>query len=196
MAGAKPNSRTVPSSLYLDDRFYERLCGMSREWFVAGEAPAADLREMCERLLCREVRLIDDGEFEQWLGLFSRDCAYWIPATRPAGDPRREVTQEFHDRRRLEDRLARIRTGRAYSQVPPTRTCHLLTNLEIVAGGLDEIRARASFAIHTYRLQVYRTLAGWCGYVLVREDNDWKIQVKQINLIDADEGQENNSFFL
>jgi len=185
-----------PLSLYLDERFYERLCRIAREWSTAGEAAGRDLEKMSERLLFREARLLDDGDFEQWLGLFSRECAYWIPATHPAGDPRREVTQEFHDRRRLEDRVARIRTGHAYSQIPPTRTCHLLANLEVAATGPSELRARTSFAIHTYRMEVHRTLAGWYGYVLIREDNDWKIQVKQINLIDADEGQENNSFFL
>ncbi len=194
---AQVKSKPTPSpSLYLNDRFYERLCRIAREWSTAGEAAGADLRQMCEGLLFREARLLDDGEFEPWLDLFSRECAYWIPATHPPGDPRREVTQEFHDRRRLEDRVARIRTGHAYSQVPPTRTSHLLANLEVAAIGPAELRARASFAIHTYRMEVHRTLAGWCGYVLIREDGDWKIQLKQINLIDADQGQENNSFFL
>ncbi len=187
---------TPPPSLYLDEHFYGRLCRVASEWSIAGEPASAELHRMCERLLYREARLLDDGDFEQWLGLFSRECAYWIPATHPAGDPRREVTQEFHDRRRLEDRIARIRTGHAYSQIPPTRTCHLLANLEVAAIGPSELRARNSFAIHTYRMEVHRTLAGWCGYVVIGEDGDWKIQLKQINLIDADVGQENNSFFL
>jgi len=190
-------SRQLPApSLYLDDRYYERLVQISRGWLAAGEAASADLQNMCERLLFKEARLIDDGEFEQWLDLYSRDCAYWIPAEYPPGDPRWEVSQEFNDRRRLEDRVARLRTGHAYSQIPPTRTAHLLSNVEVVAAGPDELRARTSFAIHTYRMEVYRTLAGWCGYILIREDGIWKIQVKQINMIDADQGQENNSFFL
>ena len=50
--------------------------------------------------------------------------------------------------------------------------------------------------IQTYRLGVHRALAGWCGYLFVQEDGAWKIALKQINLIDCDEGQENNSFFL
>lgn len=194
---ARLKTKAIPApSLYLDDRFYQRLCGIAREWSTDGETADADLQRVCERLLFREARLLDDGEFEQWLGLFSRECAYWIPASYPAGDPRREVTQEFHDRRRLEDRIARIRTGHAYSQIPPTRTCHLLANIEVMAISPSELRVRTSFAIHTHRMEVHRTLSGWYGYVLIWEDDNWKIQVKQINLIDADEGQENNSFFL
>jgi hypothetical protein len=50
--------------------------------------------------------------------------------------------------------------------------------------------------IQTYRLGVHRALAGWCGYLFVAEQGVWKIALKQVNLLDCDEGQENNSFFL
>jgi benzoate/toluate 1,2-dioxygenase beta subunit len=168
---------------------------LDRLWQQPGEPPIQELEEACERLIKREARLLDDGEFERWIELFSRECIYWIPLGR-GNDPRREVSVEFHDRRRLLDRVARLRTGAAYSQIPPTRTCHLLSNLEVFSCGAGELAARANFAIQTYRLGVHRALAGWCGYLFAQEDGGWKIALKQINLIDADEGQENNSFFL
>lgn len=180
---------------YVNDALYERLTALDSMWKNPGEPPARELGEACERLIKREARLLDDGEFERWLELFSRECIYWIPVRR-GNDPRREITGEFHDRRRLRDRLARLRTGSAYSQIPPTRTCHLLSNFEIFTSRADELAARANFVIQTYRLGVHRALAGWCGYLFVPEQDAWKISLKQINLIDCDEGQENNSFFL
>jgi 3-phenylpropionate/cinnamic acid dioxygenase small subunit len=180
---------------YVNDALYERLMSLDSIWKNPGEPPARELVETCERLIKREARLLDDGEFERWLELFSRECVYWIPVRR-GNDPRREITGEFHDRRRLKDRVARLRTGSAYSQIPPTRTCHLLGNFEIFTSRPDELAARANFAIQTYRLGVHRALAGWCGYLFVPEQDAWKIALKQINLIDCDEGQENNSFFL
>ncbi|MGA8057239.1 MAG: aromatic-ring-hydroxylating dioxygenase subunit beta, partial [Candidatus Binataceae bacterium] len=180
---------------YVNDALYERLMALDHLWKHPGEPPARELLDACERLIKREARLLDDGEFERWLEVFSRECIYWIPLRR-GNDPRREVTVEFHDRRRLMDRVARLRTGNAYSQIPPTRTCHLLSNLEIFASSADELAARANFVIQTYRLGIHRALAGWCGYLFVQEDGTWKITLKQINLIDCDEGQENNSFFL
>ncbi len=191
----KDESSAVAPSLYVNDALYERLIALDRLWKQPGDPPARELVEICERLIKREARLLDDGEFERWIELFSRECIYWIPLGR-ANDPRREVTVEFHDRRRLADRVARLRTGSAYSQIPPTRTCHLLSNLEIFSGGAGELAARSSFVIQTYRAGVHRALAGWCGYLFVNEDGGWKIALKQINLIDGDEGQENNSFFL
>jgi 3-phenylpropionate/cinnamic acid dioxygenase small subunit len=192
----KAESSPVTPSLYVNDALYERLVALDRLWKQPGDPPARELVEACERLIKREARLLDDGEFERWIELFSRECIYWIPAGR-ANDPRREVAVEFHDRRRLADRIARLRTGSAYSQIPPTRTCHLLSNLEIFSTGTGELAARANFVIQTYRVGVHRALAGWCGYLFVNEDaGGWKIGLKQINLIDCDEGQENNSFFL
>jgi 3-phenylpropionate/cinnamic acid dioxygenase small subunit len=180
---------------YVNDALYERLMSLDSIWKNPGAPPSRELVETCERLIKREARLLDDGEFERWLELFSRECVYWIPVRR-GNDPRREITGEFHDRRRLKDRVARLRTGSAYSQIPPTRTCHLLGNFEIFTSRPDELAARANFAIQTYRLGVHRALAGWCGYLFVPEQDAWKIALKQINLIDCDEGQENNSFFL
>lgn len=192
---AKDESRTAELSLYVNDALYERLRALDRLWRQPGEPPARDLEKVCEHLIKREARLLDDGEFERWIELFSRECIYWIPVGLN-NDPRREITLEFHDRRRLLDRVARLRTGYAYSQIPPTRTCHLMSNVEIFSAGEGELAARANFAIHTCRLGVHRTLAGWYGYLFVHEDGGWKIALKQINLIDSDEGQENNSFFL
>jgi benzoate/toluate 1,2-dioxygenase beta subunit len=71
-----------------------------------------------------------------------------------------------------------------------------LTNSEIWTASPQEVRARANFVIYTYRSGIQRALPGWCGYVLRREEGSWKIAVKQINLIDSDQGQENNSFIL
>jgi 3-phenylpropionate/cinnamic acid dioxygenase small subunit len=191
----KDDSIARDPALYVNDALYERLIALDRLWKDPGDPPAPELQEACERLIKREARLLDDGEFERWIDLFSRECIYWIPLGR-GNDPRREVTVEFHDRRRLADRVARLRTGNAYSQIPPTRTCHLLSNLEIFSTGAGKLAARANFVIQTCRLGVHRALAGWCGYLFVNEDGGWKIALKQINLIDGDEGQENNSFFL
>lgn len=188
-------------SYYFDDGFYARAVAVSEEWRWMGAIPSDRLpdtadRAACERLLALECRLIDEDRLEEWLELFVPECLYWIPAEPVGRDPRRTVTLEIHDRRRLEDRVARLRTGFAYSQIPPSRTRHLLTNIEMWTAGADEIRARANFLIHAFRLEHHKTHAGWMGYALKRTGADWKIEIKQINLIDADYGQENITFTL
>jgi benzoate/toluate 1,2-dioxygenase beta subunit len=198
MAEEARDVRHDPSqfSFYVDDAFYARLVKIAAEWAEPGSEPPAARKAECERLIVREARLIDDKRFDDWLAAFTGECLYWIPSTPNGGDPRREVSLELHDRRRLEDRMARLRTGKAYSQIPPTRTRHLLTNFETWDVGEEEVRVRANFLIETFQHGVHRSLSGWCGWVLAREDGAWKIAVKQVNLIDSDYGQENNTFVL
>jgi len=139
-------------------------------------------------LLEREARLLDEARFEEWLGLFAPQCAYWIPARPGAGDPRREVAVAFDDRRRLEDRIYRLRTGSAWSQAPASRTVRLVTNIEVFENSM----ARSNFLISEFRSGETRRWAGWCGYRL----KDCKIEVKQVNLLDCDQNLRNPSLLL
>src|SRR5437870_4531515 len=82
------------------------------------------------------------------------------PGAEPAGDPRREVTVYFDDRRRLEDRIYRLSTGKAWSQVPPSRTVRLVTNVE--AFRTEErtvLMVRSNLLLAEFRAGETRTLA-------------------------------------
>jgi ethylbenzene dioxygenase subunit beta len=192
-------NNSITDSYYLNDTFYDRLMALNESWKL--ETPRISTitledKQACESLIFTEARLADDLRLEQWLDCYSDQCVYWIPSSNPAVDPRQEITLEFHDKRRLQDRVARIRTGVAYSMVPVIRTRHVLGNIEYWQGADNEIQARSSFIIDALFDGKHRILSGWVGYSLVSKANEWKIAVKQINLIDADCLQENNTFFL
>ena len=200
-AEADPGSRHLPSSAYVDDAYYRWLgevAGDLARPIIRNATVAADTQAALADLLVTEARLLDQQAYETWLSLFSEHCAYWIPATWPATDPRTAITLEFHDRRRLLDRAARLATGLAYSQAPASRTARQFSGLEIWSD--PEVpaswRARCSFTLVESRQGRNRTLAGWQGWVLRREGAGLRIAVKQINLIDCDSPQGNNSFFL
>jgi len=74
---------------------------------------------------------LDRGLYEEWLKVYAPEFVYWVPATADGGDPRRQVAVTFDDRRRTEDRIFRFRTGYAWSQAPPSRTVHLIGNVEV-----------------------------------------------------------------
>ena len=184
-------------STYVDDDCYRRLYEIAKEWSNPGPPVAPDLHHEITALLHRECRLLDDGRFEEWLDLFQDECVYWIPSDPAPHNPGRTITWEIQDRRRLEDKIARFRTGFAFSQLPPTRTRHCLSNIEIWAAGEGELRVRANLTIHTYRKGERGALACMGGYVLQRQDGgNWLVEVKQVNLIDADQAQGNISFML
>jgi benzoate/toluate 1,2-dioxygenase beta subunit len=186
------------SSYYVDDALYRGLMANFSGWQDDDRAVTdAAARDEFRRLLEREARLLDQLRYDDWLALYAPECIYWVPSTPNAGDPRREISVMFDDRRRLEDRIYRFRTGYAWSQAPASRTVHLVTNVEVFATARDDCRMlRSNFLISEFWGDETRVLTGWAGHRVVRDTAGWKIEVKQVNLIDCDQSIRNPSIIL
>jgi benzoate/toluate 1,2-dioxygenase beta subunit len=155
------------------------------------------VRDEFRRLVEREARLLDQLKYEDWLAMYAAECLYWVPSTPNAGDPRREIAVMFDDRRRLEDRVYRLRTGFAWSQAPQSRTVRLITNVEVFATARDDTHmVRSNFLISEFWDKETRTLTGWAGHRVVRSGAGWKIAAKQVNLIECDQAIRNPSIIL
>jgi 3-phenylpropionate/cinnamic acid dioxygenase small subunit len=111
----------------------------------------------------------------------------------------------FDDRRRLEDRIYRLRTGYAWSQAPASRTVRMIANVEVFAGARpansdstsDATRmVRSNFLISEFWGEETRLLAGWAGHRLASRDGRFEIVAKQVNLIDCDRPIRNPSIIL
>ena len=186
-------------SAHVSDRFYEQLLVDSAAWRGdgSGEPAPAEVRAECEDFLVREARLLDDLRLNEWLELFAGDCMYWIPHDPDGGDPRKDICLAFDDRRRLEDRIVWLLTGKAYSQVPRSRTTRMLSNFEVrQTSDPDQFRVRSSFVVHEVRVHEQRAIPGWYGYRLRRAGDGWNIVIKQVNLLEADRGLENMTVVL
>jgi benzoate/toluate 1,2-dioxygenase beta subunit len=177
---------------YVDDGFYADIVKAFADW-QRPELEISDVatRDECRALLEREARLLDDGRFEEWLGLYSKHCVLWVPASERPGDPRREVTIFFDDRQRLEDRIFRLRTGKAWSQVPPSRTVRMVSNVEVFRAG-EKLMVRSNLLLIEFRAGETRSLAAWCAHRLAHG----KIDAKQINLLERDQSLRNPSILL
>jgi 3-phenylpropionate/cinnamic acid dioxygenase small subunit len=179
---------------YVDESFYEELVRTFASW-PEKEIDDAGTREQCRMLVHREARLLDQGRFEDWLGMYSAQCIYWIPAT-PGGDPRREVAIAFDDRRRLEDRIYRLRTGHAWSQAPASRTVRMVSNVEVLPLTKTRVMVRSNFLIADFRAGETRYWSGWCGHRLGQRAGGYEIEVRQVNLVDCDQNLRNPSIVL
>ena len=183
------------SSYYVSDAFYRDLIAHFADWQDDARAVTdVAARDEFRRLLEREARLLDQLRYDDWLSMYAPECIYWVPSTPKGGDPRREIAVMFDDRRRLEDRVYRLRTGFAWSQAPASRTVRLITNVEAFTTVGDDARMlRSNFLISEFWGNETRLLAGWAGHRVVRDGEDWKIQAKQVNLIDCDQSIRNPS---
>jgi 3-phenylpropionate/cinnamic acid dioxygenase small subunit len=130
------------------------------------------LREV-EQFLYREARLLDERRFREWLELFTDDVHYWMgarsnryPRTSKAISilsPNRYVEDDHtradelsifdETKETLSGRVARLETGMAWAEDPPSRTRHLITNIELAAEAGPELTVHSNFIVYRSRAE-------------------------------------------
>jgi 3-phenylpropionate/cinnamic acid dioxygenase small subunit len=149
-----------------------------------------------EQFLIREARLLDDRRFEEWLDLFTDDAVYWMPGrTNPwrSGEVADSITKPgelaiFEDTKStLTTRVARLRTGLAWGEEPPSRTRHLITNIEVEGHeNPAQLLARSNFLVYRAQLELDKDLfVGTREDTLRRVDGNWKIARRELRLEDV-----------
>lgn len=143
--------------------------------------------DQVQAFLYREARLLDDRQWDEWLGCYTADAEFWMPAwdddDRLTVDPQREISLIYYPNRGgLEDRVFRIKTERSAATTPDTRTSHNLSNVEIVAQQGDEVRVRFNWHTLSHRYQTTDSHFGCTHCVLKVVDGQLFIRRKQIVL--------------
>lgn len=177
-----------PPSFYVNDDFYADVVADARQ-FGDGKGPGdPELARRCEAVLFWEAWLLDAGRLEEWLGLFTESCLYWVPIQSIGRDPRDCVSVSFDDRRRLEDRIVWLRTGYVHSQTPPARTLRMISNVQAWKADDERVWTKSYFVLHAFRHESVRTIAGTYDHVLVPADNPhhFMIQQKTCSLIESE----------
>ena len=139
----------------------------------------------------REAWLLDERKLKEWLQLFTDDVLYFMP--RRKNVPRREAHRELtplgdlaileEDRRYLEMRVARLDTGMAWAEDPPSRTRHLIGNLEAAPLENGEVQARTAFLVYRSHLETDHQLLSGCRDDVLRKVNGaWKVARRTIVL--------------
>jgi 3-phenylpropionate/cinnamic acid dioxygenase small subunit len=139
----------------------------------------------------REAWLLDERKFKEWLDIFTGDVLYFMP--RRKNVPRREAHRELtelgdlaifeEDKRYLEMRVARLDTGMAWAEDPPSRTRHMVGNLEVSVLANGEVGARTAFLVYRSHLETdHQLLSGYREDVLRRVDGGWKVARRMIVL--------------
>ncbi len=122
-----------------------------------------------EQFLYHEARLLDERKFEEWLELLTDDIHYWMPIRRTT--MMRDIENEFtapgamaffdDDKKYLTLRVKKMSAGNAWSEDPPSRTRHFVTNIRVVDVQDDDISVEANF--HLYRTRLDSDEDSWIG---------------------------------
>ena len=144
-----------------------------------------------EQLYYWEAALLDERRFSEWLSLFTLDAHYWMPLRRTvmANDSEHEFTKPGamalfdDDKTMLEMRVKKLATGYSWSEDPPSRTRHIITNVRVLSQQGDEATVEANF--HLYRTRLEADEDSWIGRrrdVLRRVDGELKIAKREVFL--------------
>lgn len=149
-----------------------------------------------QQFLTREAHLLDDNRFTDWLDLFSDDVTYWLPVTGNRVMPDLDkATHPFGDLAHFEEtkatltaRVRRLRTGMAWAESPPSRTRHLVSNIEVArivapAGQVGELLVRSAFLLYRTHMEYDEDIMGGCRTDVLRPGDDgFRIAHRSIRL--------------
>jgi p-cumate 2,3-dioxygenase beta subunit len=138
------------------------------------------LRLQVEDFIFHEGALLDEWRLDEWLALFTEDCAYVVPTTDlPEGDPRHDAVFVDDNMERLRGRVERLKSRHAHREYPYSRTRRHVTNVRLTNVTGDEVHAFANFLVHRLRSGQIAAYIGHYEYTLVRTDGGFKIRYRR-----------------
>ena len=122
-----------------------------------------------EQFLYQEAKMLDERRFDEWLETLTEDIHYWMPIRRTT--TLAQADTEFtkigamalfdDDLNFLKMRVAKMSAGNAWSEDPPSRTRHFVSNVMVVDIEDGDIVVEAN--IHLYRTRLESVEDSWIG---------------------------------
>ncbi|HEX6512555.1 MAG TPA: aromatic-ring-hydroxylating dioxygenase subunit beta [Chloroflexota bacterium] len=141
------------------------------------------LRLRVEDFLYHEAALLDEWRLDEWLALFTQDCAYVVPTTDlPEADPAHDAVFVDDNFERLQGRVNRLKSRHAHREYPYSRTRRLVTNVRLLSVSDGEVEAAASFLVYRLRSGQVAAYIGHYRYKLVRAGESFKIRYRRATL--------------
>ena len=139
-----------------------------------------------EQFLYHEARLLDTGQLEAWLDLFTDDATYWLPLERHQKDPLETSSLIHDDRTLLELRVKQARHPRAHARQPLARTVHQVSNIMVAAEANGETVVHSTLQLVEFRNEKQRLYGALVEHRLRRVNGGFKIAHKRVDLVNSE----------
>ena len=131
----------------------------------------AELHFAVSQFLYQKSELCDRYDWDAYLELYDEDSEYhipqWIDDHRYVEDPNQGLSYIYYaDRSGLEDRVFRIRTGKAASATPLPRTQHSIQNVQVKSLPDGLIEAKVGWSTLYNRQGLEGCFYGYATYLL------------------------------
>jgi benzoate/toluate 1,2-dioxygenase beta subunit len=139
-----------------------------------------------EQFLYHEARLLDTGQLEAWLELFTDDATYWVPLEENQKDPFETSSIIHDDRTLLELRVKQARHPRAHARQPLARTVHQVGNVMVLSEEKEEVRVASTLHLVEFRAEKQRTWGALVEHRLRRAGDGYRIVHKRVDLVNSE----------
>jgi 3-phenylpropionate/cinnamic acid dioxygenase small subunit len=139
-------------------------------------------------LVYLEARLLDEKRLDEWYDLYTADARYWMPLSRNQPPGEAHTSLLYEDKLLLKVRIERLRHPNAFSQQQPSYSQHVLQQPALESGEPASGRCviRTPFLYVEAQLDRQLTLAAVAYHHLVAEEGVWRIQMKQVELLNRE----------
>jgi 3-phenylpropionate/cinnamic acid dioxygenase small subunit len=136
----------------------------------------------------RESRLLDAKNYEQWNALFTDDGIYWVPLVPDQVDGINHTSHMYEDKLLRDLRIERLKSPRAFSQQPPSRSHHLLQvpTVESFEPEAGQFVVRTEFHYTESQGDELQFYVGSFFHHLTVKDGALRITLKRVNLLNPD----------
>ncbi|MGE5147611.1 MAG: aromatic-ring-hydroxylating dioxygenase subunit beta [Candidatus Eiseniibacteriota bacterium] len=147
-----------------------------------------ELKIQVEEFLYRQAEILDDKRWDDWLALFTEDGTYWVPVTedQTVADGVPNIFYEDMDLMRV--RAKRVSHPRAWSQKPPHRTLHVVSNVIVESHDqkTGDLVVRSKFHMTEFRRDNLRSFAGKYRHELTRTKDGYRIHRQRVDLVNSE----------
>ncbi|MEK9720261.1 MAG: 3-phenylpropionate/cinnamic acid dioxygenase subunit beta, partial [Quisquiliibacterium sp.] len=130
-------------------------------WNATPLAERMALHHRVEQFLFEEADLLDRRRYREWFSRVATDVHYWMPIRRTVS--LRNIDREFtqpgsmsffdDDYNDLSMRVEKLYTGSSWSEDPPSRTRHLVSNVRVTGLQGETVWVESTFLLLRTRLE-------------------------------------------
>ena len=150
---------------------------------------ATDLtRQQLVDFVVQESRLLDAKRYDEWNALFTDDAFYWLPLVPDQEDGVNHTSHLYEDKLLRELRIERLKSPRAFSQLPPSRCHHLLQTPTVEVFDLESNRfiVRTEFHYTESQGDEMQFYVGTFFHHLTLQEGALRMTLKRVNLLNCD----------
>jgi 3-phenylpropionate/cinnamic acid dioxygenase small subunit len=135
----------------------------------------------------QEGDMLDHGEYDGWLKMWTEKGTYIIPIDPKETDFENTLNYAYDDHHMRELRVQRLTGGESISTSPQPRTVRMQSRFRVLADDGVQVTVRCAQNIRDFRKENLNFYSADLTYQLIRSEGGFKIQRKVVSLINSDD---------